>query len=87
VIAVVGQEIAEVIAPIAKWGALVGGGIGLVWLFVRYIEGRGKDRKELEVKDQAQEEERNARESIREKVEALRTRLRARHRRKRLPHD
>jgi hypothetical protein len=81
VILVVGQEIAEAITPFVKWGAVVLGALGLIWLTIRYFEGRGAEKKELEVVAGGQKEERDARRSIKDRAAAMRARLRARSRR------
>jgi len=60
VILVIGQEIAEVLAPFAKWGAIVGGALTLIGLTVWYIRSGGAARKEREIKDDLEEERQNA---------------------------
>jgi hypothetical protein len=65
VLAIVGQEIAEVLAPFAKWGALVAGVILLVWLIRLWIRRGAEEGQRLEALRDTQEDRADALEDLR----------------------
>ena len=83
----IGKEIADAIAPIVMWLAIVSGGLLLFYLILRRIRKSAKTEERAEIAAEATEGERDARKSIKDKVAAMRDRLRARARRPKLPDD
>jgi hypothetical protein len=86
---VIGPELAALLAPFAKWGALVTGMLVIVWLVRFWVRQSAKEAERLVTMQDAQEEERDARKSIKDRAAAMRDDLLSRARRgdSSVPHD
>lgn len=80
-----GPELAALLAPFAKWGALVAGVLILVWLVRFWIRQAAKDTQRLETLEETEGERHEATEEYRDELARLHDRwLRRRAERRRL---
>ncbi len=83
----IGKEIADAIAPIVMWGAIIGGVLTLLGLIYWRIRRGAKKEERGAMVAEGQKEERDARKSIKDRAAEMRRDLLARARGGGVPHD
>ena len=75
-----GIEIAQLVAPFAKWGAIVFGALLLVWLTRWWIRQSAKDQERLKIHQEMEAERSEAEQDYRNELARLHERWLARRR-------